>query len=65
MKTEELKQQITNAINNAGVGIDTVYYLMKDIFHEVEVAYSEAIRKELETKQNSDKEDETKDKEES
>ena len=39
MILNELRQQISEVINNAHLSIDAVYFVMKDIFEEVERLY--------------------------
>lgn len=50
MILNELKQQISEVINNAHLSIDAVYFVMKDIFGEVEKLYFSELQREIEMK---------------
>ena len=42
-KIEELKKNIGDTINESELPIGVVYYLLKDIFSEVTIAYNKAL----------------------
>lgn len=48
IKVEELKQNIIEQLNNSGLPIAIIYYLMKDILSMVEIIYRQEITKEQE-----------------
>lgn len=43
LKIELLKEQLINIINNSGLPIGVIHYLLKDILNEVIVEYNNAI----------------------
>lgn len=45
-KIEFTKEQLINAINNSGLPIGVIHYLLKDISNEVIVEYNRAIAQE-------------------
>ena len=47
IKTEELKNQFFELINNSQLPISTVYYLFKDIMQELTKFYNEILTDEL------------------
>ena len=42
----EVEQNIIKTINESGIPIDAIYFIMKNIMHEVEERYSEFCRQE-------------------
>ena len=46
LKIEKVKQNIINTINNSGLPIGVIHYLLKDISNEVVVEYNRAIAQE-------------------
>lgn len=66
MILRNLRKQIEDTINNSGLPIDAIYFVLKDILNEViEIYNNEITKEEMEdiTKANKDKEAETEDKE--
>lgn len=65
MVFREVEQKIIKDINESGISIDAVYFIMKNIMREIEEKYfeycrqedierAEAIQKELESEQSND-----------
>lgn len=50
---EELKEKIVNDINEAKLPIDCVYYLVKDLFRDLEISYQQYLMKQK--SENSEK----------
>lgn len=50
MILNNFRQQISDIINNANLSIDAVYFVMKDIFGEIEKLYYLQLQKENEIK---------------
>ena len=46
-KYQVLKEQINYLIQNSGLDIGAVYFIIKDIFREVEILYYTQINKEI------------------
>lgn len=46
LKIELLKEQLINVINNSGLPIGVIHYLLKDISNEVIAEYNRAIAQE-------------------
>lgn len=42
------KKNITNVINNSQLPISILYYVVKDVFRDIEQIYNETLEKELE-----------------
>lgn len=58
---EDIKSQIINTINNSGLPISIIYYLMSDIYKKLEVEYKSYIEQaKLEEKRQALKESEEK-----
>ena len=58
---EDIKFQIINTINNSGLPISIIYYLMSDIYKKLEVEYKSYIEQaKLEEKRQALKESEEK-----
>ena len=54
---EDIKSQIINTINNSGLPISIIYYLMSDIYKKLEVEYKSYIEQaKLEEKRQALKE---------
>ncbi|MCC8068719.1 MAG: hypothetical protein LIO71_03010 [Ruminococcus sp.] len=57
-KCEEFKQQIIGDINSSQLPISIVYFIMKDVFQEVEKTYYATLNQEaqehIETKSNAE-----------
>lgn len=58
-KIEFTKEQIINVINNSGLPIGVIHYLLKDISNEVIVEYNRAIaqEKQQQMQEEGEKED--------
>lgn len=46
MLLQDLRQEITNLINQSNLPIDAVYYVMKDIMNEVVEIYNQQLQQE-------------------
>lgn len=57
MILNDFKQQISSIINNSGLSIEAIYYVLKDIFIEIEKLYFLELQKE-QKEANKEKEDE-------
>ena len=44
----DLRRQVVGLINDSKLPIDMIYFMMKDIMNEVEIIYSNELRKEQE-----------------
>lgn len=58
----QFRKQIEDIINNSGMSIDAVYYILKDVMNEVTTVYNIEIEKE-ELKRQEEKEQDELDKE--
>lgn len=45
---EDFRNRIINAINDSGLDIGMVAYIMRDIYREVETTYQKQVNKEIE-----------------
>lgn len=43
---KNLRKQMEDAINNSGLSIDAVYFVLKDIFNEVTQIYENVVKEE-------------------
>lgn len=57
-KIEFTKEQLINVINNSGLPIGVIHYLLKDISNEVVVEYNRAIAQEKQQMQEEEGEKE-------
>ena len=46
LKIIDFRQQMNNVISSCGLDAGIVYYIMKDIFYEVEKQYKDIVQKE-------------------
>lgn len=56
-KIEFTKEQLINVINNSGLPIGVIHYLLKDISNEVIVEYNRAIAQEKQQMEQMQKEE--------
>lgn len=56
MILNNLRQQISDVINNAHLSIDAVYFVMKDIFNEIEKLYYTELQREQEAQEKEQQE---------
>lgn len=43
-----LRRQVVGLLNDSKLSIDGIYFVMRDIMHEIEMVYTEEMRKEQE-----------------
>lgn len=53
---EELRKKIVKDINEANLPLDCIYYLLKDLFRDIEMQYSSYIQQMESQKQKKDEE---------
>ena len=64
MILRNLRKQIENIINQSGLPIDAIYFILKDILNEVTEIYNNEIAKEeIQKAEQENSKEETKDKE--
>lgn len=63
IKTEEFKQNLYNLINQSNLPISNVYYVMKDVFKELEGIYLNTLQQERIKRQKIKKEENKKEQE--
>lgn len=64
MILRDFRKQIENTINNSGLPIDAIYFVLKDILNEVTEIYNNEIAKEeIQKAEQENSKEETKDKE--
>ena len=63
IKTEEFKQNLYNLINQSNLPISNVYYVMKDVFKELEGIYLNTLQQERIRRQKTKKEENKKEQE--
>ena len=54
MILNDFKQQIVQLINNSGLSVEMVYYILKDLMNEVAVTYNQQLQKEKEEKEQAE-----------
>ena len=47
MVLHNLKQQILDILNESKLSIDCIYFMMKDVMNDVDIAYKNAIQQEI------------------
>lgn len=52
LQTEKFRQSLYDLINEAHLPINLVYYIIKDLFNNIENLYKESLEKEKETCNN-------------
>ncbi len=50
LKYEVLRQQLIYTIQNSGLNIGAAFFILKDVFHEVEALYKNTVEAELDEK---------------
>lgn len=64
MILRNLRKQIENTINNSGLPIDAIYFVLKDILNEVSEIYNnEVTKEEMQKIEQENSKENTKDKE--
>lgn len=58
LKYELLKQQLIYTIQNSGLDIGAAFFILKDVFNEVEALYKNIIESELNEKKEEKESDE-------
>lgn len=58
LKYEKFKQTIQQIIQQSGLDVGIVYYILKDLTNEVHVLYLQQVQKEYIEEQNKEKESE-------
>ena len=56
MKINSFKQQLINMINDSGLTIEEIYYVMKDIMYDVTNQYSTLLQQEAATQASTNEE---------
>lgn len=56
-KYQFFKETIKNTIQNSGLDIGIIYYILKDIFREIEALYFTQINREIAEESNNIKEE--------
>ena len=64
MILRDFRKQIENIINQSGLPIDAIYFVLKDILNEVsEIYHNEVAKEEMQKIEQENSKEETKDKE--
>lgn len=50
LRYEILRQQLINTIQNSGLDIGAAFFILKDVFHEVEALYKNIVEADLNEK---------------
>lgn len=61
LKIEEYKNQIIDLTNNSGLPIGAIYYIMKDLYKDLETLYNKQVQQEYQARkqqQESEKKEE-------
>lgn len=53
MVLNDLKQKIVKTLNESQISIDAIYYVMREVMQEVDIAYQRALQEEEQSKQNT------------